>query len=435
MINVSICVPTYNRARMLRQCLDHLAEFQDQNFELVIGDNASTDDTAEVVASYRSRFRHLVYLRHDENLGFARNMDSVLRRASRPYMYILNDDDLVFEGALSLASTVFSAHPEVVAIVGQYLSVRSVEPDLRMDFADAVATTFPKGSHLALLNNIVVCDGHPILRRETFERHGAYLDRTGVLTPLYFSLLSHGDLIVVDKPFFQHRTSRDSLTGRMVEGWFLDMSTADLELAVSDCFNGLPPEVLPAIRRYVFQILYFQAVRMAVNQQNVYLVWLFLRRLMAMGGTADGLLLKCEYHFSHEFVTNRIAAILGDAGFETLHYQDSPLVRAALTDIARLRPGTRLIAVGPDAEPDGIELLLADERPTAPLAPRVIALDDLFGQFRLTPHAARLAPGIGRLIVEYRDAATVALLLEPTPTFDSIRAPYSEDIQPEATPS
>ena len=429
MIYVSICVPTYNRAKMLRQCLEHLSQFQDPDFELIIGDNASSDDTPEVVDSLRSRFRHLTYLRHDENIGFARNMDALLRRATRPFLYILNDDDLVFEGALGLASSVLRGSPQVVAMVGQYVSVRSVDPTMRVDYGDAVATMIRKGQHMALLNNLIVCDGHPVLRRETFERHGAYLDRTGVLTPLYFSLLNHGDLVIVDKPFFQHRTSRDSLSGRMVEAWFLDMSTADLELAVSGCFGTLPPDALPAARQWVFQILYFQAVRMAINQRSPYLAWFFLRRLTGLCGVTEDLLLKCEYNFTHDLLAERIASMLKDARFETVHFLPSPVVEAAIPGIARLRPEARFIAIDPGAVPDGVDLVLCEDREAVPAGasvPRVYALNDLFGQFRLTPRAARLTVNQGRVVAGYQDESAIALLIEPTRAFELIRAPYSE---------
>jgi len=429
MIDISICIPTYNRARMLRQCLEHIANFKALNVEVLVGDNASSDNTAEVVASLRSRLPHLVYLRHAENLGFARNMDSLLRRASGTYAYILNDDDLVFEDALGLAMSVLTANPAVSAVVGQYMSVRTVNADLTMDYTDAVAKVIKRGSYATLLDNLVFCDGHPIVRRETFERHCAYLDRTGGLMPLYFSLLNHGDIIVVDKPFFQHRTNSDSLSSRMVEPWFLDMTTADLELVVSGCYGALPPEALGGARQNLFHMIYFQSVRMAMNQKSPYLVWFFLRRLMALGGVHETLLLKCESDFIHDFLVDRVASILGDAEFATVHVTASETAQAAVADLALKLPGVRFRDADPAAGGEGIEILVCGER--AELAgfaptPRCVALDDLFSQLRLSVTEARLAADQGRVTVHYRDPAIKLEATRPLPAFDMIRAPYSE---------
>src|SRR5689334_7854502 len=93
--DVSICIPTRNRAEMLGGCLDHLRAFTKFSFEVIVGDNASADHTKAVIDAYRDRFQRLVYCRHDADLGFGRNVDSILRLAEGKYVYVLSDDDLL----------------------------------------------------------------------------------------------------------------------------------------------------------------------------------------------------------------------------------------------------------------------------------------------------------------------------------------------------
>ena len=56
---VSICIPTYNRAPYLKKCLDSLVcqpEFQQGLVEIVVSDNASTDDTEKVAEAYSTAY-------------------------------------------------------------------------------------------------------------------------------------------------------------------------------------------------------------------------------------------------------------------------------------------------------------------------------------------------------------------------------------------
>jgi len=114
-ILLSICIPTYNRAALLKEALDSVlaqlvGELREE-VEIVISDNASTDGTGELVEQKRKiPGLKLKYFRHPTNLGFDANVLKVVERASGRYCWILSDDDLMAAGALrtligELAST------------------------------------------------------------------------------------------------------------------------------------------------------------------------------------------------------------------------------------------------------------------------------------------------------------------------------------------
>lgn len=70
---LSICIPTYNRAPYLKKCLDSLVcqpEFLKGDVEIVISDNASTDDTCTLVTGYQRRYSNITYHRNDHNIGY-----------------------------------------------------------------------------------------------------------------------------------------------------------------------------------------------------------------------------------------------------------------------------------------------------------------------------------------------------------------------------
>jgi abequosyltransferase len=103
---LSITVPTYNRAPRLRQCLAMLeaqiAELDDPclEIEVLVVDNASTDETPAVVEAERARFARFSYVRNDRNLGIDGNIHRCSQLASGTWVQFLSDDDILLPGAL-----------------------------------------------------------------------------------------------------------------------------------------------------------------------------------------------------------------------------------------------------------------------------------------------------------------------------------------------
>ena len=93
---VTIAIPTFNRARSyLPRALRAACVQTYANLDILVADNASTDDTAAVVASMGdARVR---YHRHPENMGSARNTNFCIESSRGEYTLLLNDDDLIDE--------------------------------------------------------------------------------------------------------------------------------------------------------------------------------------------------------------------------------------------------------------------------------------------------------------------------------------------------
>ncbi len=103
---LSICIPTFNRADFLRYNLLSITGQFDADpslagvVEVVISDNASADNTKEMVASFIEKYPNIVYNRNETNIGFDRNLNNAVRLAGGKYCFTLGDDDALFPGAL-----------------------------------------------------------------------------------------------------------------------------------------------------------------------------------------------------------------------------------------------------------------------------------------------------------------------------------------------
>ena len=99
---LSICISTYNRARWLEVSLRHLSSLIPEyspNIEIVVCDNASTDDTPAVGEPYLSR-QDFAYHRNPQNVGMLGTLRGTALHDKGKYIWILGDDDLLRSGAI-----------------------------------------------------------------------------------------------------------------------------------------------------------------------------------------------------------------------------------------------------------------------------------------------------------------------------------------------
>jgi len=91
---VSIGLPTRNRCSLLCGALDSLLGQTYTNFELIISDNASTDETGNICQEYAARDSRIRYIRQKENIGAVANFKFVADAARGEYFMWATDDDL-----------------------------------------------------------------------------------------------------------------------------------------------------------------------------------------------------------------------------------------------------------------------------------------------------------------------------------------------------
>lgn len=152
---LSIGLPVHNGERYLRQALESILGQTFSDFELLIGDNASTDATEVICKEFVERDDRVRYFRHAENLGAAPNWNSLFEMARAKYFKWMACDDLYDPRFLERCVEALDADPDVVLafsrvnridehgrVVGRYdkydnsLRITSKSPSTR--FGDAI---------------------------------------------------------------------------------------------------------------------------------------------------------------------------------------------------------------------------------------------------------------------------------------------------------
>jgi GT2 family glycosyltransferase len=114
---VSVIVITLNRLAYLRECVESVLRQDYSEFELLIGDNGSTDGTTEYLRELSNRDPRVTVLFNGRNLGSCEGRNLLLQRATGDFWFII-DDDAAFQFKNDLRSVVaaFEKHPKAGAI-------------------------------------------------------------------------------------------------------------------------------------------------------------------------------------------------------------------------------------------------------------------------------------------------------------------------------
>jgi hypothetical protein len=110
---VSVGLPVYNGAAFIRQAIDSVLAQGFTSFELVICDNASTDDTPRICQEYARKDARVRYSRNDSNLGALGNFARTVALATGQYFAWLPHDDCLAPSFLSETVAFLERHPDV----------------------------------------------------------------------------------------------------------------------------------------------------------------------------------------------------------------------------------------------------------------------------------------------------------------------------------
>jgi glycosyltransferase involved in cell wall biosynthesis len=111
---VSIAIPVYNGENYLSQAIESVLAQEFVDFELLISDNASTDQTRAICEKYASQDQRVRYIRHDLNRGATWNFNSIFEHAKGKYFCWLAHDDMHALEYLKQSVSILDENPGVV---------------------------------------------------------------------------------------------------------------------------------------------------------------------------------------------------------------------------------------------------------------------------------------------------------------------------------
>lgn len=189
---VSVCVITYNHEKYIVQCLQSIVDQEtDFDFEIIVGDDCSTDATREIVRGFAKKYPDkLRLLFHPQNIGGVLNYAKTHELAAGEYVAHLDGDDLMLADKLTKQVNAFIANPGCVMVTH----------DMR------------------------IINGDGSINKRTFKKHRAGIN---TLWDLYQTL-----------PFFAHSSKMVRKDVDLIALNIIENNTTDMEFHVAMAEHG-----------------------------------------------------------------------------------------------------------------------------------------------------------------------------------------------------
>ena len=167
---VSVIIPTYNRARMVGRAIQSVLNQIYQDFELIVADDASTDNTEEVVKSFKDE--RLRYIRHEKNSGTSvAPRNTGIKAARGEYIALLDSDDEWLPEKLEKQIDKFnSVSPDIGLIYTGYIGVTEQTGKTFVEIMPCErGDVFSLMVERNLLGSLTV-----LIRKECFQKAGVF---------------------------------------------------------------------------------------------------------------------------------------------------------------------------------------------------------------------------------------------------------------------
>ena len=111
---VSVCIPAYNYGEFIGEAIQSVLDQTFGNFELIIVDNCSTDNTYEIVKSFKDK--RIKYHRNSRNIGMVKNFNRCKSFSKGEYLLFICADDKISPQMLEIASKVLDENQDVAVV-------------------------------------------------------------------------------------------------------------------------------------------------------------------------------------------------------------------------------------------------------------------------------------------------------------------------------
>jgi glycosyltransferase involved in cell wall biosynthesis len=182
---ISVILPTYNRADVLKRAINSVFAQTYSDWELIVWDDGSTDSTEDILTSLNDkRVRYF----HEGNHGAAYARNRAVEKAGGKYLAFLDSDDEWKNNKLAIQAEIMRVHPEIDCLFSNFLNINIAKNRQVVAFdenADAMKLLDTKRLDVSLfvivngllpsltINNLIATDSI-LLNREVFERLGGF---------------------------------------------------------------------------------------------------------------------------------------------------------------------------------------------------------------------------------------------------------------------
>lgn len=227
---VSIGLAVYNGDEYLRSAIDSILAQTFTDFELVISDNASTDDTQAICREYAAEDPRVRYHRNEENIGGANNENLTFEMARAPYFRLAAHDDRLAPTLIERCVDVLDTDPDVVLCHAGAVSIDADDVEHGAVYREEGTESRPSERLGSLCMREHWCEAtYGLIRSDVLRRTQLQKNYTNSDRVLLCELALHGPFHLVREPLFYKRYHQ----GNEYKDWRGRMAWFDPSLSAS----------------------------------------------------------------------------------------------------------------------------------------------------------------------------------------------------------
>ena len=197
-IKVSVCVVTYNQEKYIAECLDSLVSQEtDFKFEIIVGEDCSTDGTRAIVQQYVDKYPDIVKpVFHEQNVGAVENIKQVYLAAKGKYIAHMDGDDMGLPGKLQKQFDILENNSDCAICVHNMNAI-----DSHGNTMNAAFKTFAERKYslldMYLINPFFIHSSKMFVNR--IEEYIDNLDVNALDTEVHIEQAKQGDIFFLDE--------------------------------------------------------------------------------------------------------------------------------------------------------------------------------------------------------------------------------------------
>jgi glycosyltransferase involved in cell wall biosynthesis len=213
MPRVSVIIPSYNCDRYLKRAIDSASAQTYKDYEILVVDDGSTDDTKDVAMQYG---RKVTYL-YQQNRGVSAARNHAISKASGELLAYLDADDMWYPEKLERQVAFLDAHQECGMVHSEMSVINEQDEVLHVRFYEETKRSVPQGYCVQqLLMRCHIQTLTVVERRSSFDRVGGFDDRLPIVQDyLHWTMIAAEGQAVgyLAEPLGKYRWRTGSLIG------------------------------------------------------------------------------------------------------------------------------------------------------------------------------------------------------------------------------
>ena len=214
-MSISIAMATYNGAKYIREQIDSIQNQTIQEFELVVCDDNSIDDTYLILKDYEVRDNRIKVFKNETNVGFKKNFERVIELCQGDYIALCDQDDIWLPDHLEVLIKAIDDKSQLAC--GKPIFVNELNEELPKKFNYFMMDYIPENNE-DLARHFFLCrgmlQGASMLIKRSFFKKALPIPKGASYHDTWFTALAcfSGGVKYVDKPVMRYRRYGNAVT-------------------------------------------------------------------------------------------------------------------------------------------------------------------------------------------------------------------------------